>query len=307
MKYPFYILRDGQSAGNDGAGGVASTAGSDAGNPFAGPQGVPAEEPAAPVVTPQAPTAQAAQVQSPAATQTPPVATQQMPQSAPLTAQQIAEISAQTTSRVLDQQRQQAQVTAPRPQMTQAEYNQRFNVHQVDAAGFQAITGYAPERPEQVAALNTALQGIARQSLTMANALMDERMAAMEAKLGGEIAPVRSHYQAQFEKQLRDDFFAFAPELKDYGALVETVAGNIKATGQKFNSKEELFKFAADKVRTLLPASAFQSPQATPGQQPQQSQQPTTQRRMAPVSTGGQVSTTQSSAAKVGDAQTIFG
>ena len=227
---------------------------------------------------------------------------------ASLTPQQIAEIAAQAAARVNPQTQQ----AAPRPQLTQEEYDRTFNVTKVDAKRFEAIIGYAPEKPEQVAAFNSYGQEIARQALTMANALFEHKLAELKSEFQGQINPMQTLHRQQFERQLESDFLTFAPDLKDYRSLYEmvgkTTAADIKAgTMPQFDTKDALFKFVADKTRSLLPASVLQT---TNGASPQggtpQTQQ-TTQRRMTTASTGGQVSAGTSSATKQNDAQTIFG
>ena len=255
----------------------------------------PAAAPTPPIATPPV-----AATVSPVAPTTPPPAQQ-------LTPDQIADLGASAAARVLQAQRTNTPA-APEPRLSQEEFDKTFNVFKVDAATFAAITGYAPEKPEQVTALNTAFQGVARQALTMANALVAQKMEAMKGEIMGQFAPVKASHEAQFQKQLESEFFAAAPDLADFRPLIETVIKSEMQSGRKFASKEELFKFAADKTRSLLPATVLQQPAgavAPNGTTP--NQQPTTQRRMTPASTGGQVSQGQGSAAPRGDAQTIFG
>lgn len=226
------------------------------------------------------------------------------PQTA-LTPAQIADLGASAAARILQAQK----TNAPTPPMSQEVFDKTFNVFKTDAAGFKAITGYDAESPAQVAALNSALQGVARQALTMSDALMSQKLDALKAEIMGEFTPVKTFHQTQFQKQLEDEFFTVQPDLKDYRPLIETVIKAEMQAGRKFATKAELFQFAADKTRSLLPATVLQQtggalvPPTTP-----QTQQPTTQRRMTPVSTGGQVSATGTGSAAVqNDAKTIFG
>lgn len=295
MKYPQSALRDQATDGGQGGGTATMAPPSDVTGVF---DTSPA--PAAPT-QPTAPVAPVQPVAQPAAA---PVAQPTAPQAQHLTPQQIAELSASAADRVL----RASQPTPQAPRMSQEEFDKTFNVYKADAAGFKAITGYDAEKPEQITALNNAFQAVTRQALTMADAMASQKIEALKAELMGELSPVKTAHQAQFEKQLRDDFFIAHADLKDFGPLVETVAAGIKASGQKFSSKDELFKFAADKTRSLLPASVLQQTAAPQGGAvTPQTQQPTTQRRMTTVSTGGQVSAGQASAAPQNDAKTIFG
>lgn len=281
--------------GGGNAGGSGVTPGPGDSNIFS------SNEPAAPTPPPVTPP----ESTQPPVVQQAPVApvVQTAPQAQVLTPQQIAELSSQAAIRTI----QQNQPRPPAPQMTQEQFNKAFNVFQVDAQGFQAITGYAPEKPEQVAALNAAFQAVNRQALTMADALINQRLEAMEAKITGQFAPVKTFHEAQFQKQLESDFFTEHADLKDFRPLIETVLKGEMANGRKFANQAELFKFAADKTRSLLPANVLQTPTAPAANGTTPQTQLTTQRRMTTVSTGGQVSTPQTSAAKSSDAQTIFG
>ena len=238
---------------------------------------------------------------------TPPPAPAVVPQQQQLTPERIADIAAQAAIRVGQQQTPQVQ-PAPQPQMSQEEFNKTFNVVNLNANDFAAITGYVPDKPEQVAALNNFAQGIVKQALTMAQVHIASVTQSLEQRFGQQISPLTQQREAQVGEAVKNEFFTAHQDLKDLEPLVTEIANQAKTSGQKFASKEEAFKFVADRVRSLVPRAptAASQPGATAPNQPQ-GQQPV-QRRMATTSVGSQASSSGGSATgSKSDAKSIFG
>lgn len=309
-----------EQATGDTNGGGTGTATAPATTPVSNDNPFAASSTNAPASTPTStqsqtpPAASAAQTASTApAGQVPPTqaAQQTPPAQQQLTTEQIADIAAQAAARVGQQTTQQAAAQGQqqqRPQMSQEEFNKAFNVVQLTDKDFATITGYVPDKPEQVAALNTFAQNIVKQALTMAQVHIQSVTQSLEQRFGQQVAPLTQQREAQVGAQLKSEFFQTHTDLKDLDALVEEVANNVKASGRTFADKESAFKFVADKVRLLVPNRApVTSQQQTGATASNQGQQVVT-RQMTPTSVGGQAGASGGSAtAPITDAKSIFG
>jgi len=264
----------------------------------------PATTPAVSPTTTVASANSNAQTQQPAG-QTPPVAQTAATQQA-LSPEQIADIAAQAAVRVNQSSAQSGKTTAQeqaQPAMSQEQFNKTFNVVQLDQAGFTEIMGYTPDSPKQVEALNNFAQGVVRQALTMAQVHVQSVTRDLEQRFGSVVNPITAERDAQVGAQLQQEFFQTHPQLKAAEPLVIEIANKVKASGRKFQTREEAFNFVAEETRRLLP-QGFQSP--TTGINPPQTRSVT--RQMTPTSVGGQVSArTGSAAAGPSDAKAIFG
>jgi len=235
-----------------------------------------------------------------------------------LTPEQISELAAQTALRV-NQQSRPAPTVAPAkpapPPLTDAEFNQRFGVVQADAKTYTDIFGFAPEKPEQIKALNDYGQNLVKQAMRMVQFMQSQELSKVRSELTGQVAPILQTHQATVEREMRNEFYTENPDLKEYDALVQEIVQNVQRSGQRFNGspaeqKVAAFNFVAARARTLLGRSA-PSGQAAP-QQVTSQQQPVqqTQRRMTPMSMGGQSSGTGAAAVNSrssNDAKSIFG
>ena len=170
------------------------------------------------------------------------------------------------------------------PRMSPAEVAQKLNIFTATPEVYEAILGVKPERPEQVAALNAALQGVAKQAVTIADALMQTKMDALQAQFN----PYMQVIQQQEASKQQDAFYREAPELTGYKKLVESTFRNMQAAGAKFPNIETARKALADETKRLLAESGIKLPAPVPGQRPvspRTTAAPT--RTMSPVSTGG--------------------
>lgn len=238
-----------------------------------------------------------------------------------LTAEQISELAAQTAIRVNRQSQPPPQAPAkPAPQpISDAEFNQRFGVVTADAKTYTDIFGFAPEKPEQIQALNNFGQNLVRQTMRMVQFMQTQELGKVKTELTGQVSPLLRSHQESVEREMRNEFYTQNPDLKDFGALIEEITAGLQVQARQSKTplfqgtvaeqKAAAYNFVAARARTLLGRSA-PSGQAAPQQvtDQQQTQQP--QRRMTPMSMGGQsggagAATVNSRSSN--DAKAIFG
>ena len=238
------------------------------------------------------PTSDSASTNGAAAPNQPPVPQVMSPE-------QMAELAAQTAARVAQAQLPPQQQQAP--QYTQEDFNKAFNIPTVTPDVFQAITGYPPDKPEQVAALQNFATGIIRAAATISNYQLEQARQLVTS----QIEPLTAANKAQLDSQLNNEFYSSNAHLKDFDPLVKEVVKSFKAEGRQFATKAELFKNVAERVHTLLGKAVPQINQThSNGSQPAANG---SQRQMTPTAVGGQVSAGFSSATKANDAQVVFG
>jgi hypothetical protein len=254
---------------------------------------------------PVEPVAPQRQQQSPAQTRqdTQPAQQQQPSQSTTIA---MSEEQLQKLAQSLRPQAAAPVAPAATPQMTDEEFAKTFNVHKVTPEEYEAILGIKPDSPARVAALDAALQGVSRQSVTLARAMMDQ----MRQELMGQIQPAR---QAMLAQEMREDYTAFMganKDLNDYSPLLQEIVISTKAkidAGQmpNFRSKAEAATFVASTARKLLNLQASQ-----PGGQQQQQQPPSRQqggaRSMSTTSMGGRTGSSGGAAPVQGLAERLF-
>jgi len=228
----------------------------------------PGAEPTVPAATPAAPVA--------------PAATPAAPTAAP--AGQLPQFDAQTISRAVSDGVRQALPPPAAPSVSDADMAKQLGIFTATPETFQAILGIAPEKPEQVKALNDALQGVARQAVTIAKVLYQQDLQAFRQEMSPYMTMIRSA-EAERQKTL---FNTEHKDLAGYEPLVRQVFETTLASGQKFASVDEARSFVATKTRELLksvgitpaaPAATRQA--ATPRTTTPQS------RPMSPTSMGG--------------------
>lgn len=182
----------------------------------------------------------------------------------------------------------QTQQNAPKP-LSDDEFNQMFGVVKLNEQDFAAIIGFAPEKPEQVAALNAAFQKLNAQSVKMANYMADQKIKALEEKFSSQVSPIVERTKQEAEQKVESMFFEEYPGLKDYRPLLVEIKDSIVAKGTKFNSAEELINFVATKAATLIgkPVADLKR-QAAGGSVIKTQQSPTaTSRQMTSTLVGG--------------------
>jgi hypothetical protein len=187
---------------------------------------------------------------------------------------------------------------------TQADFESTFRVPKLDAARFQAITGYAPDKPEQVAALHAWGQDLVREALAMGNFQLEQARSAVEGRLN----PLLEAQQAQADRAIDQEFFTTNAPLKQVEGLVRQTISTLRNEGARFATKEQMFATVKGRVEQLLggltPHLATLSPQGVA-----QTTQPVagSTRQMSASPTGTQQSSSQRPATTAGDAKTIFG
>ncbi len=229
----------------------------------------------APVAQPARP-AQTQQVQqTQAVAPTAPVAPQQ-PAALPFDQKQFAQTLAEALR----------PPAAGQPQMTDAELRAQLNIFEADDAAYEAILGVKPDTPERVAALNRALQGVARQAVTMSQIMNQRAIKEYQDSLNPYITAIRSQ-EADRQKQV---FFTESPDLKGFDAVVETQFQLALASGKQFPSVDAARKYVADQARAQLRAIGITPGTAQPGtttNNPTTTSPNTSTRKMTPTSVGG--------------------
>lgn len=163
-----------------------------------------------------------------------------------------------------------------------ADVARKLNIYTADAATFEAIVGLKPERPEQVVALNNALQGVARQAVTIAKILIDQSVGDLRTS----ISPYQQMVQRQVADQQQALFYDENKELVGYKPLVESTFAAMKASGITFTDITTARKALADRVRADLKASGITPQVARPGTPTRTTTTPQS-RPMSPTSMGG--------------------
>lgn len=188
------------------------------------------------------------------------------------------------------------------PQMSQEEFRKATNY-------FEATVDHLTKLglpPEAAPIFNELLQGIARQSLTMAKYMLDQRLQETSQQFTQQLTPLQQYYNEQNETKLRSEFMEKNPDLKGWEPLLETIYTNTIASGRKFANKEEAFDaFAKEAKRIISTLPAAQS--ATQGGNRTVTTPTPSVRRMSTVATGGQGGAGSSSGGAKSTAQTIFG
>lgn len=178
------------------------------------------------------------------------------------------------------QQQQPIQITPEQ----QAEFDKQFNVVRVTPDVFKSVTGYAPESPEQMKALENLLHNTARQAVALSQYAINQSVEKRFNDFNTKLSPIMEQHHAATLQKMENEFIQTYPDLKDYKELVKDVATSVNALRQQgklnFTSRQEAFKFVADRARSLLNTAA------STGRNSSQTQSP---RRytMTPTSVGG--------------------
>ncbi|PCJ80634.1 MAG: hypothetical protein COA57_14855 [Flavobacteriales bacterium] len=138
---------------------------------------------------------------------------------------------------------QQQQQQAPQLQVGSPEYNKAFNVVSVTEALAQQL-GLAEGQHE---AFDGLLQGVVRQTLTMAQKMMEAQRNDFQAQL----QPAMQIVQQQKEETLWKDFSGKNKDLANFRPLVKSVAQQLQAEGVQ-GTPEQLFALVAERTRTML-------------------------------------------------------
>lgn len=188
------------------------------------------------------------------------------------------------------EQKERSQAEAP---LTDQQFNEQFAVVSVTPEDYTSIIGFAPERPEQVVALNGVLQKLNKQSVRMANYMADAKIAELRNEFTSRFSPVLEQTKAQVEERVQNAFFGAYPGFKDYVPLLQEIKEGIVAKGLKFNSAPELIDFVAQKAATLVgkPVDFFKGLSGNNSNQQTTQEQQTAggSRQMTTTSVGGRV------------------
>lgn len=179
----------------------------------------------------------------------------------------------------------QGQPAAPVVQRSDAELAKELGIYTADDAAYEAILGVKPSSPAQVAALNNALQGVAKQAVTIANLLIKQSIGQVESRF----APYQKIIQEREAQNQRDIFYTENADLKGFSKLVETNFRNMLNSGQTFPTVEAARKAVAEETKKMLQDSGIQLPAAavTPATTSTPRTTATPARTMSPASTGG--------------------
>jgi len=277
MTSTYNVLRNEMTDSSDGGGGGDTSApaapSKPPSNPFSSnPPEAPASQiaPTEPKVEPKV-----EPVTPPAEPQTPTPTDPKSPEAPLLTADALAE-ALKKSGAFGNQPPPQA---PQQPQMSAEEFNKKFNVFQVTPEVYKSILGVDAE-PEQVQALNSTLQGISKQAVTVARHVMQQQMEQVQK----QYAPMVQAFRDQTAKAADAEFVNSNPDLKDYLPVVREVTASAKSRGMTFNTLAEANKFVADKTRELMKLGPQRPVAAAP-----QASAPAkaVQTPMTPVSMGG--------------------
>lgn len=277
--FPFQVFEQAQDPtveavwGSD-AGGDAASSGSGSGGDGGTPATPSAHEPAGGSV----PQTQQGKAATPATPATPQVAQPSVQQTPAFDETRLIEIATRAAQAGMEQ-RQQQQPPAQRPQPTQADIRQSLAYYEADQATLGEILGVEPSdiTPERVQKFNAMVQGIVRQSVTMAAAWTQKTY-------GPHIDAFKTQQTQQFEQQAQQEFLTQFPALNNpnYRELVVTTKDAMLASGRKWPTREAFIKDLGTKVTEVLTKVSGRAPGAQ--QAPQQQQQV---KRPATGMTGG--------------------
>lgn len=194
------------------------------------------------------------------------------------------QFDAQTIARAVSDGVRQALPQQPAAGASDADIARQLQIFTATPETFQAILGIAPEKPEQVRALNDALQGVARQAVTIAKTLYQQDLQAFRAEISPYLGMVRD---SEATRQ-RETFFKEQPDLSGYEPLVQQVFEAALASGQRFGTTNEARQFVATRTRELLKSINVTpvTPTTTRGAAPSRTTT-SPSRPMSPTSVGG--------------------
>lgn len=283
---------EGEPTGSSGAVAPSTPPGGSGYNPFdSGPPVAPArletpESPAPPAATPVPDGSRAPDAPpSPSGAVAPQQGTVAPATTPPQSAIQQIVMTPEMLAQITAQRQQSAQPQPqPQPQLSEADFVRHFNIFQANDQVYESILGVKPDRPEQVKALDDALQGVARQAVTIARFEMANKVKELQAQL----QPINKSLQQQKETEYATRFYAQNTDLKDYEPMLREIVDAARARNMKFASDQEAMKYVADTARRLL-GKTVPVPGQAPGSvsNPAQTIQAPGARQMTPVSMGG--------------------
>jgi hypothetical protein len=150
---------------------------------------------------------------------------------------------------------------------TMEDFNRVMNVYNPPAGVVEDILAGGDRA---VAALGQIVNGVNKQSVTMASYMIQQLREDLETKF----ATARQFAQKQYEEDLRKEFLTKYTDLKGFEPLLTEIVGQMKASGFQAETKEEAFKAIAERAKVIikslpgLQTGARNNPTAQPGKMP---------------------------------------
>lgn len=248
-----------------------NTAVAPAPKPTSGPGATTANPSAAPATSPD----------SPAETTQPPAVASTPAAPAALTSDAIATAIREGLAPLT----QRGQPAAPAEDLAK-----KLNIFTADAGVYEQLLGVKPDSPDRVVALNNLLQGVAKQAVSIANYVMEQRLSKME----GNMKPAMDYASTQEGQRQQAEFAAEHPDLADprFLAIAKKELEMVMAQGKKFPDIKSARLYVAEQTRktlqglgiTPVPSQGNPNP-STPTVNSATSPAPT--RKMATTSLGG--------------------
>jgi len=206
-----------------------------------------------------------------------------------MTQEQIVQMASQSVMQAQQaQQTQQTQEAAKGPRQYTPE---ELNLFQVDENLFNQIFD-SEDKAVAIQALNTMLQGTAKQAFTMAQLNNREYVGQQIGEVNQRIEPHISFAQQQQEQHMVHEFYTTYPDLKGMDQVVSQVTAGLRQEGKQYKTPKELFSEVATRTQAIIQhISGGQQPGVVPvqGQTPTQipAQQVQQKPSMASVGAGG--------------------
>lgn len=192
-------------------------------------------------------------------------------------------------------------VVTPAATPSVEDIHKSLNVYKMNDADYAAIFE-TESKADSIKALDNVLQKVARQAVTMAHTLAEERIAALTS----QVQPYMQFADEQRMSVMEQNFYQTNPDLKGSEPLVEAVVNAFAQKKVKFNTPQEMFTAIATNVKAYKQQLGGQTqvPKAPAPVQP-----PAAKPRMAPLSSGGQGGAAPSggSASGMSTARALFG
>lgn len=188
------------------------------------------------------------------------------------------------------------------PARSDADLAKELNVFTATPELYKSILG-VDAQPEQVAALNNAFQGVAKQAVTIAQVLMQRELSSIRS----ELAPYITHTRDAAAKEQVTLFETEFPQLKNHKHVYELVYNQVKASGQKFPDAASARKFVGEQTLAFLAKSNIPLSSSQPSTSPTRTAAQPQSRPMAPTSVGGRSGGSGSASAPPDKHKAIWG
>lgn len=172
----------------------------------------------------------------------------------------------------------------PQKQYSMEDFNRAFNVMQVDDTLLQAFGATEENAPMLRRAIEQMRDGFVRQSMTMAEYVIQQRL----AEIAERYAPVEEVATEYRTEKLKAEFYGKYPDLKGLDELAIMVRDQFVREGKKFPTKDKALQAVAEAVRAKVKQLAGVAGVAGNGAGASQQQQQKSTTGMSTVSAGGQ-------------------